>query len=326
MKQNLITVKATPISIAVNFEESEEYLKCELKKYDVIVTQDTLKGCKKLSTDLNKVAAEIDAKRKAELATMTAPIKEFDAKMKSLITLCKDGREKITKQVKVFEDKTRLEVEKLLTDQRAEFWRTFKVKEKFLSAEFDDLIVLSSMTAKGNLTKKAWDALEDRCAADKNRQTEIENRLLKLENASYKAGLAAPLEEVHVRAFLYRDEEVYESELKLLLDAEVKRQAAAKEKIEKETTERVQREAATQAVETPSSIAETESKPEPVEAKVEEKIEKPVATEGNTFHVIQARFEVSVPSHIPVDRVVAKLKKVMEEAGITSLKEIKVVA
>ena len=321
MKQNLITVTAVPISITANFEAAEKYLQNELKKYDVVVTRETIKGCKTLSADLNKIATDIDKRRKSELSVMTAPIKEFDASMKSLVTICKEGRAKITEQIKVFEDETRQQISGLLTDYLNEEWRKLGVENRFKDAAINDLIILSSMTANGNLSAKATSAIKERCAGDKRNQSETETRILKLENECYKAGLTTPLEEVHVAAFLFEPEEIYNGRLESLIAAELNRQEAAEEKMRRqiEKEKQVRAEPVKKSEPDPEPEPEYATEPDPV-------IEKPKAKKGNTMHVINARFEISLPSHIPIARVIEKLEKVMIEAGITTLKEIKVVA
>ena len=332
MKQNLITITAEPISIKANFEAAEKYLQNELKKYDVVVTRETIKGCKTLSSDLNKIATDIDKRRKSELSVMTAPIKDFDASMKSLVTICKDGRAKITEQIKVFEDETRATIEDLLEDYLCEAWNKLCTEERFRSATIDGLIVLSSLTANGNLSAKATSAIKERCMADKQKQNETETRLLKLENECYKAGLTTTLEEVHVAAFLFETEDVYIDRLTALISAELSRQEAAEEKMRKQLKKEAQAaESAKADEEEPimlgreeinfcdmnEDLVKVQAEPEKTQ-----EVEKPKAKEGNTMHVINARFEISLPSHIPVAAVIAKLEKVMIEAGITTLKTI----
>ena len=345
MKKNLIVIKARTIKIDANFKEAEDHLKKELEKYDVVVTAETMKGCKELSTDLNKMSGDIDKLRKEKLSVMTAPIKDFDAKMKSLAMLCKDGREKLLKQIKVFEDKTRIEIDKKLTELLAELYALNEVKDEYKTATIGDLVILTNITAAGNLSGKAKATVKERVLADLQVQKNVEMRLLRLENSCYKAGLKTPLTEVHVKAFLHTEEQVYAEQLKQLIAVELDRQEKAEEltrkQLIKEAAVVVEEHNAELTEETPvaAKLEPAPSEEDPYVSghgagivksgmieKAEDIIEKPTATAGNTFHVIQARFEVSVPSHIPVDRVVAKLQKVMEDAGITTLKEIKVVA
>ena len=337
MKKDLIIVKATAISITADFDAAREYIQKELKKYEVVVTEETIAGCKKLGADLNKVAGEIDKKRKAELSVMTAPIKTFDAGMKSLVTLCKEGREKITKQIKVFDDARLLQVESLLKSLRERLWHDNKVSDDFKSAEFDDLILQGSMTATGKLTAKAITGVTVRVGEDMQKQKDVEMRLVKLENACYKAGLKTPLTEVHVKAFLNAEDDVYCNQLELLIKAELNRQTESEEIIRqqliKEAAVVVDEAVDVYATEPESPIEKPEvtftkeaEKPDPVVQVSGIKVEKPVAPSGKVTYVLIAKFEITVPTQVTSERVRTLLEKKIVDAGITSLKEMTVVA
>ncbi len=323
MKKELIVISSVPAKFTADFEKAEAYLKSELEKYDVVVTLDTLAGSKELATELNKTAGSIDKKRREAVAEASEPIKSFDAKMKSLVDMCKEGRLKILDQVKVFEDETRKQVEILLVDYRAELWRELKVKEEFISAEFDDLIILTNMTKAGSLAGKAKAELEKRVNADKQNQDRVEKRLLLLENASYKAGLLAPLTRVHVNSFLFADDDTYNTHLDEIIESEKQRQAVAEEAVRKRVLKENKQDKDHPLTEPalPSSSGIDAQHAAQGTAYV-----KPAAPVGQTMHVIRATFEVSVPDNIHVDRVVNKLKTVMEKAGITTLSKIEVVA
>ena len=219
--QELIKTTSTPAVLNVNFEELKKHLAAELEKYEILVTAETLPDAKKLCTELNKTAAEIDTRRKFEVAAVSEPIKHFDANMKKLVTMCKDGRTLILDQVKKFEDETRKLAFKLLEKYRAEMFEKYQVEQEFFRCEFDDLIKLSSVTGKGKLAGSAKKELEMRVLADKSIQDRTKNRLLMLENASLKAGLVATLTKDHVKHFLFAEDFKYESELERILGVEV---------------------------------------------------------------------------------------------------------
>ncbi len=312
-----LIVKSEPLVLTANFEAVEKHLKTELEKYDVVVTQDTLKDCKKLSTELNAVANGINAKRKEEVALISAPIKLFDEKIKSLVTLCKDGREKLTSQIKVFEDKTKAEIKVMLINYLNEKYEASKVEEEYRTSSIDDLAILSSQTASGKLTSKATGAIDSRVMQNINTQNMVATRLLKLENASYKAGLKAPLERVHVAAFLMADDEAYDKNLISLLESEVKRQevaeAATRKQVEKEIPKQVENNSGGNYSDEPLKEQETK-KAQPTKT----------VPEGKVLHVIQARFEVEANPNITSEQIIGALKKAMISGGITSLVSIEV--
>ena len=121
MKQLITTIESTEPSFVVDFPAVKKELTKQLKKYDVVVTADTVGDAKKLATDLNKQKTEIDARRKEAVYNVSAPIRAFDADMKHLVKMCEDGRAKINFQVKTFEDKTKNDVLVLLHQLRTKF-------------------------------------------------------------------------------------------------------------------------------------------------------------------------------------------------------------
>lgn len=339
----MVVVNSKPAILSVNFEELKAHLEKELIKYDVVVTVDTVKDAKELAKEMNKMAGDIDNRRKEEVASVSEPIKKFDSDMKELVTMCKDGRVKLLDQVKQFEDETRKTVCILLSEARAELFLEHEVKLEFETAKFNDLILISNITAKGNLTKSAMDTLSMRVRDDRAQQDRVEMRLVKLENASYKAGLIIPLTKGYILRFLNADDEVYEQELQKLLDVEIVRQEDAEKvmraKIEKEKQdkidaeqEKVDREKRLQDCRQALPQAETPVTPEPEPkpapaispAAPAVKKEEQQVDDGKTLFVITAVFEITAPSKVAESAIEEKLKGLLESAGITSLTSIKV--
>ena len=344
--QELIVVRSKPAMLKVNFAELKKHLATELQKYDLVVTRDTVKGAKELATELNKLAGEIDTRRKEEIALVSEPIKLFDASMKELESMAKNGRQKLLDQVKKFEDETRKLCEVLLQQFRSLQWVEQGVKHEHHRAEFDDLVLISNITGNGNLTQKVKDTLSMRVRDDRAIQDRVEMRLVMLENASLKAGLSASLSREHVAHFLMLDDANYETCLQRLLAVEVKRQKEAeeamrkkleKERLQKEERERLEQDrqarikpqdapVAEKTAPTPSPVVPVEAKTTP--AKPQEvpaaKSEDPPAyvPAGKKYFYITACFEILAPEGVSADRVKAKLQEKLEAAGITSLKSI----
>jgi len=208
----------------------------------------------------------------------------------------------------------------MLHDLRADLWRSNGVGEEFLSAEFDDLIILSSMTAAGKLSGKAKSAVKDRVLADLQRQKNVEMRLVKLENACYKAGLKTPLTEVHVKAFLNAEDEVYCNQLELLIKAELNRQTESEEIIRKQLIKEaeivVDEAVDVYATEPESPIEKPEvtftkeaEKPDPVVQVSGIKVEKPVAPSGKVTYVLIAKFEITVPTQVTSESVSTSIRE-----------------
>lgn len=265
-----LSVSSVPAVINVNFEEAKARLEEDLKRYDVLVTLETLPDAKKLATELNKKAGDFKALKKEIIDKVSAPIKLFDNQGKELIQLYLDGRQKLLDQIAKFEDETKEAAKNELLKRRAELWEKENVDPEFQHALIDDLIKLNTLTKTGNLSKSPAETLLSRVREDKSHQESVKTRLILLENQSYKAGLAAPLTRSHVETFLFDDEETYQSKLDGVLKAEIERQEAT----ERGLRQRIEKENAL-AVE-----AAEKTKPEPIEGKAQEVVaaepEKPI--------------------------------------------------
>lgn len=336
----LMKVEAVPAKLALNFDELRGALSKELAKYEIVVTQDTVAGAKKLAVELNKTAKTIDDRRKDEVAKASEPVRQFDTQMKDLVGLCKDGRQKILDQVQKFEDETREKARELLEAECARLWEVHGVRDEFRRAEYDDLILLTSVTAKGALAAKAREGIGSRVIADKMLQDRTERRLLELENASHRAGLSAPLTRGHVEHFLFTEDDAYTAHLNHVLDVEVARQEKAeqamreriereqrqKEEAERQERERRERIEATKKLYEPTE-PEVEGRPQrgqpvpPPKAETEAQREpKPEAVGGPCL--ITCSFRVDVPDGTPDAVVEAQLRKMLAKAGFTTLESV----
>lgn len=222
------SIKTLP-ELSGNFDEVRAYFVEELKKYDVVVTLETLPDAKKLATELNKAATEVKNRGKAVSTEAAAPIKLFDDRVKELAQLLLDARAKLTEQVKTFEDETRAKALAALQAYLVEQCTTKGIRPQFQRATADDLANLSTLTGTGKLAAKPKAEVDARVAADLALQQQTDMRLVMLENESLKAGLVAALTQNHVELFLYEPEDVYKMRLAHLFEAELQREAKARE-------------------------------------------------------------------------------------------------
>ena len=178
-KDYSLTVQAVPAQINSNFDAMSQQLENALKQYDLIVDVDSVKTAKTMSTQINKIKAEIVAKRKQIVSELSAPLKEFELEAKKLETLCESSRQKLQQQVKVFEDKKRKECLRLLDMELIVNYQHLGIREEFQTVAVDDLAIISNMTKSNepSLTKKAY--------------VEIESRVFKVME-SIKPGLSLP--------------------------------------------------------------------------------------------------------------------------------------
>jgi len=296
--KELIKIEAsvTPAILTFDHEKVKGELEEELKKYDIVVTEDTVKGAKELATKLNKTAGVIDDRRKELVGEASAPVKAFDANMKELVTLCKDGRQKILDQVATFENETREKLRGLLVEALAEQYEAFDIEEEFRIVDTEDLVILSNITTKGKIAKAARDAVQSRVMDAQKLQNKVKERLLRLASNSYGAGLESPLTRVHVEHFLFEDDEEYGRKLGELIDAEFERQELAKQRKDEVETK----------------AAEAREEPAP-------------ATQlGRKKWVVTAEFHVDTGMDVTSEKVTAALTKKMADAGFTTLASVKV--
>src|SRR5690625_3722969 len=295
----LITIDSAPAKLATNFDEVKKSLAAELAKYEgVVVTRDTVADAKKLATELNQTAKAIDDRRKEEVAAVARPSLQFDAQMRELVEMCKDGRAQLLDQVKVFEDEVRDQVKELLTEYLEGQWDDQEVEQEFRRATIDDLAILSNITKTGNLTARAGNEVIARVQADRALEDKTHMRIAQLESISYQSGLAAPLTRDHVAGILFADDEAYQAEVERIVSAEVERQKVAQEKLQ----ERL--------------IKENRMAP-PAGYK------KPQVSKGEV--AVVATFNIEVSDKVTDEQIRAALQKKMEAAGFTTLQSIEII-
>lgn len=338
--QELIAINNTPALVEVNFEELKKHLAAELQKFDVVVTQDTVKDAKALATELNATKREIAKRKKEEYDRATAGANQFKDSMKELESMCEEGRQKLLAQVQKFEDETRQLGYELMVELRAKLWGSLGVNDEFRRAEIDQPVPLSAVTTKGNLSASAKNTIETRVNADKAMQDQTEMRLLKLENQSYKAGLSAPLNRGHVEHFLFADDDEYSQKLDALMQSELQREEVALQRM-RDQMEREQREAERQkeaaaqreerakaASQEPLGKPAGSQAPEPsgYQRQPEPESQKPAErpAPGKVPVTVQCTFNVSVSEKVTDAAIEAELRSVMEKAGIKTLDTVQV--
>ena len=225
-----IVISSTLPAISGNFEEVKDGLTEQLKQFDLIVDESSVKTAKSMAAQINKLSGEIDKKRKQVVQELSVPIKEFEAMMKELKDLCQESRQNLLSQVKVYDDKKLDKVYTLLTQELQNKYTHYSVKEEFQSVKIDDLVILSHLTQGGALVKKARDIIDERVSKSKKLQEKISTRLLTLEAICYKGGLNTPLTRENINHFIMiESDDEYLNKLTSLITNEVTRMQKAKE-------------------------------------------------------------------------------------------------
>jgi len=262
---NELIITASPIDITGNFEEIKAELIENLKTFEIAVTDENLAEAKRMATDLNKLAKQIDDVRKAKATEFKAPVVAFEAKVKELTTLILEGRAKIIAQTEVYENKVRELCKKLLTEELTRLYEALAVSPEYRTANIDKLAISSNLTGNMKLTKKATDAVLEMVQADKNVQDTVNSRIANLENICKRAGLEPAINPDAIMAFVREPEAIYTDKLNKMIDTEISRQKAIEARMKAES-ERKEKEAAEAAV---KAIKEAEQKAENERLKAE---------------------------------------------------------
>lgn len=313
--QELIITQNVPAKLDADFPAMRRALEVELQRYDVVVTQDTVKSAKKLATELNTSKNAIRKAGSEAYKNAIAPADEFRARVAEFVDMVEERRQALLSQVKTFEDETRAKASDLLEQWRAQQWEHHCIEEEFRRAQYSDLAVLTAVTGKGNLAASAREKLDQRIQDDKRLQDQTKIRLLQLENESYRAGLAAPLTRDHVQPFLFLDDAAYTAELARIITAEIQRQEAAEQRMR----EQMRKEQQFQPTPEPELVLEENQTPEPAEQVRTDNL-KP----GKVSVCVHATFNLEVSDHITDDQITTELRRVMNAAGITTLSGIRV--
>ena len=253
---NEIQVTVTPAKISGNLEIIKADLLENLKQYDIEVTIETLPEAKKMATDLNKLAGEIDKRRKDVKKELSAPVDVFNAQAVELAKMILDAREKILKQVAVFEDKQKAHCRQLLQNELDTLYIENEVTKEFQTGNIEKLAILSNLTEKAKLTKAALEKVADMVKADKAVQDMVESRKANLNAITERAGLIGGISDSLIMPFIHEPEAIYTTKLNQLIDNEIKRQKATEERIKAETERKAKEEADKVMAETKRKEAE----------------------------------------------------------------------
>ena len=226
-----LIVETTVPVVAGNFDIIKADLKKTLESYNLILTGETVKDGKTAAAQLNKMKQAIKLKEKAALEQIMGPVEGFRDQVKELVAIVDDTRDKITAQVKAYEEKTKEEIREQLKAYRAKRLDSEGLREPFRTIEIEDLVLLGNQTKSGNLTGKVMETINGRVAENKAVQME-EDRLEAERKAAEEARIAA---EVEKRAEENRQEEERKAQERAA--AEIKRReeeirASEREKIQ----------------------------------------------------------------------------------------------
>lgn len=165
--------------IVINYEILKAELERNLEEYkNLVVTAETLGGCKDAQKELASLRVKIDTYRKEKKKEIEKPIKEFEAQCKELIALVESVEKPIKDGIKVFDDKKRVEKRQKAVELAQEVAAATGLNEKY-TARLDILDKYTNLTATSKAVKED---LETRAFALKVEQDREADRLKIIES------------------------------------------------------------------------------------------------------------------------------------------------
>ena len=178
-----LVVKTTLPKIEANFDIVKKQLVDCLKSYDVIITEDTVKDGKNMASAINKIKKAIKDQERRALEDILGPTNEFKEKVKELMDIAEEARNKIINQVSIYEDRTKKEIECKIKEYLVDIIGSSNLREKYRYIDISDLVKLSAVTKTNNLTTATINAIKGRVAEAKSLQLEEDARILAEEKA-----------------------------------------------------------------------------------------------------------------------------------------------
>ena len=162
----------------------------------------------------------------------------FDTNFKGYCSLIDGKQTEIKKGLDVYEAETRKQILEVCQKYLVEQYKEQNLRVEFRIIDISDMTLSKYVTKNMAISKNGKDEIDRRINEKIALQNKVDNRILSLENICLKAGIE-PLTVEHIQGFLFETDEKYEIKLKLLIDAEIKRNEAVKARVEAETRKAV---------------------------------------------------------------------------------------
>ena len=271
------------IEISHNMESILQSYQDMLKKYDVVVTEDTVKDTKVLMANINKDKKDFTDKCKLVLSEIEAPIKEFKLKKKEIESLFDESRLRLSSQVQNFEILKLDQISDCIIKTKVDMCNEKGIDQSLVSVE--DLIKLSAVTTTNKPTKATITAIENKISVAESiiikQQQEIKEKALRDE-------------QIRLEAIQQERERV---EKKRLADIERSRIESEKEQEQEQEKAKVVDTVVTNLFKGPVSI-----------------------DNGNTIHKFIIELDVAAPSTIVRNQVHEMTYKSLTKLGLTDFR------
>lgn len=281
--------------IRTNTIQLKQELAKYLAKYDVEVTEDTEKDCSKMATELNKLAKNLDDKRKQTGAIIKKPADDLKIAIDELISIVLNKRAAILEGVNVFKQKRFEFIRTLLKAKIEELYIQYKVSEKYQVCNIETLVVEGSL-AKVQLSKSALESLEFMVIKVKKLEDEVTIREMQLELKCSSAGLITTIQLSEVENII--EDSDYDEKLEKMIKnrLEIEERAKALIKMQEEQRETLAKE---------EELKKQQQK-ENEEQKEQLKVLEKQKETGKKIVKLVATFEVEVNADVADNKVWSK--------------------
>ena len=202
---------------------------------------DNFPDMKESSLELGKISKAISRFRIDKKDSEMEDINLFDVNFKSYCTMIDVKQSEIKKGLEIFEAETRKQILEVCTKYLVEQYKEKDLRVEFRIIDISDMTLSKYATKTMTIAKPAKDEIDKRINEKLALQNKVDLRLSNLENICLKAGIE-PLTIEHIQGFLFNDDVSYQVTLDYLINAEVKRNKAVKQRVESETRKAIEEE------------------------------------------------------------------------------------
>lgn len=203
-------IKAEQPIISVNFDEVKEALTKKLEEYkDIVVTEESLSGCKYAQKELASLRVDVDNNRKKIKKELSAPITKFEDQCKELIAMIEKAEQPIKDGIKVFDDKRREEKRQIalrIIEEECDYVSLsdkykaqIEIKDKYMNLTATESDVREDIVAQIYTLRANQTAEEDRLSVIQS-AIDRENRILQykltIEQFEYAINNGRPTSEI----------------------------------------------------------------------------------------------------------------------------------
>lgn len=279
---NELIVKAGKVTINSNLTEIKAQALEVAKKYDVEVTVDNQKEAKGLSTEINKIKAQLKKVSKENIDILSEPILAFKSEVKEVEGILETTRQKLIEGVRVFDDARRLEHKGKLEEYFNHLVKEQEIRPENVEVNgILNLITLTGLTSAGELNKKSKDGV---------------------------AALVTALKNTQVTKDLEQKEK--EAEEKRRIDEEVAKKLEVEKERERQRVEKKHQEELEKArAAAPTPQPKQEPKPQPTQA----------PTSGKSIYQISFDFEIKAKPGVSSEKVIEKVKTMFLKDGVVPI-------